>query len=118
MFWRMASIIAGTLYAAASGALGAAAAQQRARVLERGRPRGVPAEHPCDLGHALIAGDDAGAGPGPAAAHALRHPHVLVRQGGDRRQVRDTEDLAAGAHGRALLAHHRRGPGTAPALPL
>src|SRR5438445_499461 len=111
IFLRIASIIAGTLYAPASGAFGAAAAQQRARVLERGHPRGVPPEHPCDLGHALIAADNAGAGPGAAAAHALGHPHVLVRQGGDRRQVRDTEDLAAGAHGRELLADD--GPGAA-----
>src|SRR6266446_4010390 len=118
IFLRIASIIAGTLYAPASDAFGAAAAQQRARVLQRGRPRGVPAEHPCHLGHALIAGDDAGAGPGPAAAHALGHPHVLVGQGGDRRQVRDAEDLAAGADGRELLADDGAGAATDPCIHL
>src|SRR5881396_2543333 len=61
IFLRIASIIAGALYASASRALRAAATQERARVLEGGGAGGVAAEHPRDLGRALVAGHQAGA---------------------------------------------------------
>src|SRR6266850_1642181 len=91
IFLRIASIIAGSLYAPASGAL--RAAQERARVLERGGAGGVAAQHPRQLGHARLARDDLRARARAAPAHAFGHAHVLVRQRGDRRQVRDAEDL-------------------------
>src|SRR3989449_591154 len=116
---RIASIIAGALYASASRALRAAAAQERARVLEGGGAGGVAAaEHPRDLGRALVAGHQAGARARAAPADALGHAHVLVREGGDRRQVRDAQDLPAGADGRQLLADHRRGAAADPRVHL
>src|SRR5204863_274109 len=114
IFLRIASIIAGALYASASRALRAAATQERARVLEGGGAGGLAAEHPRDLGRALVAGHQAGARARAAPADALGHAHVLVREGGDRRQVRDAEDLPAGADGRELLADHRRGAAADP----
>src|SRR6266850_6843381 len=119
IFLRMASIIAASLYAPASGAPRAAPAQERPRVLERGgRGGGVATEHPRDLGHALVAGYQAGAHARAAPADALGHAHVLVREGGDRRQVRDAEDLPAGADGGQLLADHRRGAAADPRVHL
>src|SRR2546422_217484 len=116
---RIASIIAGALYASASRALRAAAAQERARVLEGGGAGGVAAaEHPRDLGRALVAGPQAGARARAAPAAALGPAPVLVREGGDRRQVRDAEDLPAGADGRELLADHRRGAAADPRVHL
>src|SRR3989442_4174970 len=110
IFLRIASIIAGALYASASRALRAAAAQERARVLEGGGAGGVAAaEHPRDLCRALVAGHQAGARARAAPADALGHAHVLLRHGGDRRQVPDGTDFPAGADGRQLLADHRRG---------
>src|SRR6267143_1554126 len=108
IFLRMASIIAGSLYAPASRALRAAPAKERARVLDGGRSGGVAAEHARDLGHALVAGHQTRARARAAPANALGHAHVLLREGGDRRQVRDAEDLPAGTDGRQLLADHRR----------
>src|SRR2546425_838737 len=119
IFLRIASIIAGALYASASRALRAAAAQERARVLEGGGAGGVAAaEHPRDLGRALVAGHQAGARARAAPADALGHAQGLVREGGDRRQVRDAEDLPAGADGRELLADHRRGAAADPRVHL
>src|SRR2546428_160202 len=114
IFLRIASIIAGALYASASRALRAAATQERARVLEGGGAGGVGGEYPRDLGRALVAGHQAGARARAAPADALGHAHVLVREGGDRRKVRDAEDLPAGADGRELLADHRRGAAADP----
>ena len=61
-------------------------------VQRRGAGR-VATEHPRDLRGPLIPGDDGGGGARATTAHALGHPHVLVRQRGDGSQMRDTEHL-------------------------
>src|SRR5436309_4236269 len=118
IFLRIASIIAGTLYAPASGTLRAPSTQERPRVLERGGAGGVTAQHPRDLRHPLVPGDHARARARAAAAHALGHAHVLVRQGRDGRQMRHAEDLPARPDRGELLADHRRGAAADPRVDL
>src|SRR5438105_3570871 len=104
IFLRMASIIAATLYAPASRRPRTACPQERPRMVQRRGAGRVATEHPRDLRGPLIPGDDGGGGARATTAHALGHPHVLVRQRGDGSQMRDTEHLPAAAERGELVA--------------
>src|SRR4029453_1799719 len=64
-------------------------------------------DHARDLLDARLAGQHLRADARPARAHALPHPDVVRRTGGDRRQARDAEHLASLGGPRELLGDDR-----------
>src|SRR2546421_156338 len=105
IFLRMASIIAATLYAPASRRPRTACPQERPRMVQRRGAGRVATEHPRDLRGPLIPGDDGGGGARATTAHALGHPHVLVRQrGASRPRVPSGEVDGGDLEGRAVHA--------------
>src|SRR5206468_881813 len=103
IFFSSASIISTSLYRARSRDR---PAQKLAGVAARRLGDPIARDHPGDLVHACLSGHGLGADPSPAAAHALGDPHVVGGARGDRRQVRDAEDLAALRGGGELLRDH------------
>src|SRR5215470_6007425 len=100
IFFSSASIISASLYRARSRGR---PTQKLAGVAARRLGDPVARHHAGDLLHARRAGHGLGADARTAAAHALGDPHVVGSPGGDRRQMRDAEHLAALRGGGQLL---------------
>src|SRR5262245_29120132 len=109
IFFSSASIMSASLYRARSRGR---STQELAGVPPRGLGDPIARHHAGDLLHPRGTGPHPGADAGPAAAHALGDPYVMGGAGGDRRQVRDAEDLPALRGRGELLGDHR---GDAPA---
>src|SRR5215510_2976127 len=105
IFLRRASIMSCSLYLARSWTR---PLQKLARVSPRRIGDSLARDHAGDLLDARLAGQHLRADPRPARAHALPHPDVVRRAGGDRGQVRDAEHLAPLAGARQLLGDDRR----------
>lgn len=85
-----------------------AGGEQLARVPQR-RLRGrVAAEHAGDLLDPLLRLQRADCRPRPARAHGLRHAHVMMRTGGDRREMGHTQHLPPLCNGDELLGNRAR----------
>src|SRR5262245_26222347 len=91
IFLSSASIMSCSLYLARSRTR---PVQKLSRVAARGVGDPLARNHPRNLLDARLASQHLRADAGPARAHALPHPHVVRRTGGDRRQMRDAEHLA------------------------
>src|SRR5947199_7122728 len=108
IFFSRTSIMSCSLYRARSRGR---PTQKLAGVAPRGLGDPLPRHHPRDLLYARLTGHRIGADAGPAAAHALPDPHMMGGAGGDRRQVRDAENLAPlGGRGQLLSDHGRDAP--------
>src|SRR5882724_8885006 len=91
IFLSRASIMPCSLYRARSRTR---PLQKLARVPARRVGDPLARDHARDFLDARVAGQHLRADARAARAHALPHPHVVRRAGGDRRQMRDAEHLA------------------------
>src|SRR6266849_1781851 len=91
IFFSRSSILSSSLYGARSRGR---PTQKLAGVASRGLGDPIARHHAGDFCHARLPGHELRADARSAAAHALRNPHVVGGAGGDRREVRDAEDLA------------------------
>src|SRR5882724_10909185 len=105
IFFSSASIMSASLYRSRSRGR---PTQKLTGVAPRRLGDPIARHHAGDLLHACLSGHELGGDARPAAAHALRDPHVVGGAGRDRRQVGDAEDLAAFGGRRELLRDHGR----------
>src|SRR5881628_688195 len=111
IFFNRTSIMTCSLYRARSRTW---PAQKLASVTARGVGDPLARHHARDLLDARLPGQHLGADACPARAHALGHANVVRRAGGDRRQVRHTEDLTPlGGFGELLGDDRRDAPADA-----
>src|SRR4030095_3191324 len=105
IFLSSASIMSGSLYLARSRTR---PVQKLARVAARSVGDPFACDHARNLLDARLARHHLRADARPAPAHALPHPHVVRRTGGNRCQMRDAEHLVSLGGPRELLGADRR----------